>query len=111
MTDTQLAQLERMIREAYLQDEMEEEFFYKNLIVTAYEWALRDNQEQAKRLVGAVTEEYISEVLPVQMLENEEFGDMVYDLSRYLENRIEVEESDVQVEKLLLEKPRSGTAN
>lgn len=111
MTDGQLGQLEELVREAHYNDELSEEYFYKNFIIIAYKWALRDNAEQAKRLVGCLSEEYISQILPVQMAQTEQFMNMVHDLSRYLEPRIEVEEEDVEVERVLLQKPKDSSVN
>lgn len=106
-----LVQLERAVREMHHDGEMTADTFHQNMLIVAFEYAVRDVPEQAKRLVGCVPDGYIEQVLPIQMEQGENFYKLVYGLAKYLDARDEVEDSDVEVEKVLLQRPASGQVN
>lgn len=87
MDQTRLEKLQKVesaLTDMFSKKQIDEGVFYKGMVALALEYALEGEYEHAGVLVGRCSSEYVTEVMPQQMMSDESFGSLAYRLARLL---------------------------
>jgi hypothetical protein len=94
------------LRRMLIDKEIPEEVYAKNIVALAARWIILRRMEDANAMICELTDEYITQDLPVQMQTDDNFREVANMVSERLsEMPMDLDDDDVQLASLMVEKP------
>jgi hypothetical protein len=94
------------LRKMLLSKQIKEEVYAKNIVAIALRWIILGRIEDANAMICELTTEYLTEDLPRQMLEDDDFRVVAHQVAETLGSMpMDLDEDDAELAPMLIGRP------